>query len=433
MSYEDNKETIGVGKSTLTEFTDTIKGQLLLLTGAVDVPQKLSLQMIRRPKLVIGTPGIGKTCSILSDIKDINKLLKDSGKDIKLGFKKILLGQTVVGTLTGIPVINPSTGECRRELVPELPQESRDGEYGVLFLDEITTADEAQIQPALGLMDDSRSIGTYTLPEHWIVIAAGNGPDCANFLKLDDMTISRFSQVFDIEYDYKKDWRPWAHQYGINDLIIAYLNWRPEDISKVVSTEEDRAGKLFACPRTWTALSDELLIREATGKKVGYGEMFSFASRIIGESMARNFASFSLFKKKLTYNPENIINGTEEQPNTVLEVESFHILIEGIISALKTEIDTNKQADGSFTLDTCTKVANAVNWVLGLERFMLEQVINAIVEMSKEVEEISEILNDEDFLYGNDILGIAPLCPAFLDFVSNHASLIEDVDINALS
>ena len=136
--------------------------------------------------MVLGDPGIGKTCGIVSIIDELNAQLP---ADKKLGFKKILLGQTVVGSLSGIPVINNQTSEVKRVQAPDLPIAERDGEYGVLFLDEITTADEAQVQPALGLCDDTRNIGTYQLPEHWVVVAAGNGPSCANFIELHDMTL----------------------------------------------------------------------------------------------------------------------------------------------------------------------------------------------------------------------------------------------------
>ena len=52
--------------------------------------------------------------------------------------------------MQGIPVALPN-GKTVRVQMPDLPDPERDGEYGVLFLDEITTADEMQVQPALGL------------------------------------------------------------------------------------------------------------------------------------------------------------------------------------------------------------------------------------------------------------------------------------------
>ena len=165
MSSLEQQEGLNLPHSTLTEFFDDVEGKLAMLTGLVPYEDfGLTLEEIRRPLLAIGKPGIGKTCGIISSIKEMNKKLP---KEKHLGFKKILLGQTVVGSLSGIPVARPD-GTVVRIQLPDLPDPQRDGEYGVLFLDEITTADEMQIQPALGLADDSRSLGEYTLPEHWI-------------------------------------------------------------------------------------------------------------------------------------------------------------------------------------------------------------------------------------------------------------------------
>ena len=115
-----------------------------------------------------------------------NLIDKEMPKDKQFGFKKIQLGKLVVGDLTGIPVVMPD-GTVKRVHVPDLPpndpKDPNFKEYGVLFLDEITTVDEAQMQPALGLADSSRDMGEYKLPEHWLVVAAGNGPDCTNFMR----------------------------------------------------------------------------------------------------------------------------------------------------------------------------------------------------------------------------------------------------------
>ena len=192
------REDLGIPKSKFSDFLDELRSKLFFMSGALRCEDfGLTLKDVRKPILCIGLPGIGKTCGVMSVINEINSTLPE---DKHFKFKKILLGQTTVGSLSGIPVVNSSTGDIRRAQAPELPTLEKEGEYGVLFLDEITTADEAQIQPALGLADDSRNIGEYTLPEHWLVVGAGNGPDCTNFVRLDDMTLSRFSP-FDIQFD----------------------------------------------------------------------------------------------------------------------------------------------------------------------------------------------------------------------------------------
>lgn len=419
--YDEN-ENIGVEKTSLGEFFLCLEDQLRFVSGLLPLEDGLELEDVLRPNLVVGDPGVGKTCGIISVIDKVNKELPP---EKKFGMKKILLGQTVVGSLEGIPVVNNSTGEVVRVQMPDLPVAERDGEYGVLFLDEITTADEAQIQPALGLADDTRSIGTYTLPEHWVVVAAGNGPSCANFLQLHDMTLSRFV-AFDIQYDYKKDWRAWAHANNINNLIIAFLNFSPDWILKVITSDGDKSGKQFACPRTWSRLSKELTKRAIAKRPVGQGELQSFASRIIGIDAARAFASFASFSSKISISPDDIIDGkvTKGDPNTTNE--EFHIIIQQLFKRIQAVLKNTKDSDGCYPEDTYIKVANMVTYIISFSDFSLDNSVGAIRELFNEVPDARDVVGDNE--------SFPSYCPAFEDFIFKYSDVIlnEDVDLNSI-
>lgn len=414
MSF-DSREGLNVPMSTLSEFFDDLEGRLSLITGLYSMEEQgLSLADVRKPMLVIGLPGIGKTCGIMSIIKKLNSVLP---ADKKLGFKKILLGQTVVGSMSGIPIIG-ADGKVIRVQVPDLPDEERDGKYGVLFLDEITTADEAQVQPALGLCDDSRCIGEYTLPENWIVVAAGNGPDCTNFIRLDDMTLTRFT-AYDIAYDYRKDWRPWAHKNGVNEDIIAFLSFDPTACVRVESSEVDSAGKMFPCPRTWERLSTELKMRQAFGKPVKLDtELVNFAGRIVGIKAAREFSAFCKYKTKVDYDIDKIINGTERQPDP-MDKQIFHIILQGVIKklelALSRDYNNNTYSDESYE-----KVANVVNWFMVFEKIDYDSCMNAIVEFRNETTHIQRILADYE--------RFDAVCSSFSDFAVRNADFILGLD-----
>lgn len=402
-------EGLNVPSATLTEFFDDLEGRLALLTGLVKVDNSLTLEDIRKPLLVVGKPGIGKTCGIMSIRKKLNERLD---KENQLGFKKILLGQTVVGSMSGIPVVKED-GTVVRIQVPDLPDEQRDGKYGILFLDEITTADEAQVQPALGLCDDSRCIGTYKLPEHWLVVAAGNGPDCTNFVRLDDMTISRFS-VYDVSYDYKKDWRPWAHANNVESDIIAFLNFDATACVRVESDDMDNAGKLFPCPRTWERLSTELKMRSVIGKPVSEQDLANFAGRVVGTKAGREFAAFYAYHTKVNYSPEKIITGEERDPQP-MEKQVFHILIQACIKLVSSKLEKEKTPSGSYTETGAMYVVNMFNWVMGFERFDFENCMETIFEIRSQSTSISEVLQDADFY---------TLCPKAQDFFERNAEYI---------
>lgn len=417
MANVDEKEGLNLAKCKLSDFFDDLEGRLSLLTGMVDyMAAGLTLEDIRKPMLVIGLPGIGKTCGIMSIVKKFNKTLP---KNKQLGFKKILLGQTVVGSLSGIPVAMPD-GSVKRIQMPDLPDAKRDGEYGILFLDEITTADEMQIQPALGLADDSRCIGTYSLPEHWLVVAAGNGPDCTNFVRLDDMTLSRFT-AYDVVYDYKADWRNYAHATGINENIIAFLNFMPDRCVRVESTDMDSAGKMFPCPRTWERLSIEMKMRELRQKPVATMDMVGFAGRIVGIKAAREFSAFMQFRDKMSYDPEKILAGTEKDPVN-LEKETFHILLEACLKRIKILLDRTTDGNGNYPLATYQTVCNFVNWFLKMSE--LENKLNMMTEIESSVPPLARLMSEEDF--GK----MCPACDAFFEeystFIINNGDSIHE-------
>jgi len=399
-------EGLNVPKSSLRDFFNDLEGRLSLITGLVDMEEiGLNLKEVRKPLLVIGLPGIGKTAGIIGMIKKMNERLPE---EKQLGFKKSLLGQTVVGSMSGIPVVMPD-GSITRVQVPDLPDEERDGKYGVFFLDEITTADEAQVQPALGLCDDSRNIGTYTLPEHWIVVAAGNGPESTNFIRLDDMTISRFT-VYDIAYDYKKDWRSYAYETNVDGDIIAFLNFSPDTCVRVESTDMDNAGKLCPNPRTWERLSGELKIRRAINKPVGQLDLGNFAGRIIGSKAGREFMAFCKYKDKVTYDAEKICNGLERDPE-LIEKQVFFLLLENCIKYLEGYLNKVEEFD-----DTCfVMTSNFLSWFLKFERFDLENVINTIIEIKHQTKLISEVIKDMRFY---------EFCPALATFLEENVDYI---------
>lgn len=409
MSSLEQQEGLNLPHSTLTEFFDDVEGKLAMLTGLVPYEDfGLTLEEIRRPLLVIGKPGIGKTCGILSSIREMNKKLP---KDRKLGFKKILLGQTVVGSLSGIPVSKPD-GTVVRIQLPDLPNPQRDGEYGVLFLDEITTADEMQIQPALGLADDSRSLGEYSLPEHWIVIGAGNGPDCTNFVRLDDMTLTRFS-AYDINYNYHKDFRPYAHATGINEDIIAFLNFKPDLCVRPESTDMDSAGKMFPCPRTWERLSIELKMRKVQGKPVDPDQIANFAGRIIGIKAGREFGAFMQYRKTLAYDIDKILAGTEKDPEVGMPAETYHIIIQSLIKKITDKVKTYDSID-DVPLSVYEVCGHMLHWILKFQE--LERKVNAIAEIRDDCDLLVDIIFDDDFAEN--------YCPEIDDFLRENNVLL---------
>ena len=408
------KEGMNVESCTLQEFLYDFQTavELMELEDSVLAQYDLSLEQVRTPLLVIGEPGVGKTAGIKSII-DVHNANPDSKQ--KFGFKIIRLGQKIVGDLDGLPVYDGMAGEVRRMPMEDLPQVERDGEYGVLFLDELTSADVQQIQPALGLADSTRTIGTYRLPEHWLLVAAGNGDNCSNFVRLDDMTISRFA-VYDVITNYETDWRPWAHANKIEADILAYLNFRPDSFCKVISTDMDKTGKQFTSARTWTTLDAEIKKRKLRAamlnKPMTDQDLKRICNACIGSEVTRDFLAFLTYRSKLKYDPDKILKGIEEAP-AEMEKQSFHIILESCVKKL---LEVRQKNPATFT----TQLANLVTWLLQSPE--LDNKLSALTELRNPTEEIN---NEKTGLAAVNLMASDPtflsLCPALDDIIITHS------------
>jgi hypothetical protein len=135
-----------------------------------------------------------------------------------------------------------------------LPMPERDGEKGILFLDEITSAD-GQVQAAAYQLVLDRRLGDYELPEGWLVVAAGNRPEDRAVVKdMSSALANRFCH-FEVEYNLN-DWVEWAFKAKIDSRVISYH--RHKEGSSLYKFDPSSNDKAFPTPRTWERVSDVL-------------------------------------------------------------------------------------------------------------------------------------------------------------------------------
>lgn len=135
-----------------------------------------------------------------------------------------------------------------------LPIPERDGEKGILFLDEITSAD-GQVQAAAYQLVLDRRLGDYALPDGWLVVAAGNRPEDRAVVKdMSSALANRFCH-FEVEHDIQ-DWINWAFAAKVDPRVISYQRYKSgSSLYKFDPTSNDKA---FPTPRTWERVSDVL-------------------------------------------------------------------------------------------------------------------------------------------------------------------------------
>jgi len=186
---------------------------------------------VKLASFVWGSPGTGKS-----------QIINQVARTLNIGLVDIRVAGKDPVDMSGLPSV-----ENRKAIwnIPDmLPNIDRDGEFGVLFLDELTSAVPAMQTVAYQLVLEGKC-GDYTLPSGWNVIAAGNySTDRAVVYRQSTALANRFGH-YDLVVD-NEEWITWAIATGINETLIAFIKYRPALLHKM-----DTDQRAFPTPRTW--------------------------------------------------------------------------------------------------------------------------------------------------------------------------------------
>lgn len=186
----------------------------------------------KRPCFIWGQPGIGKSEIVALVAKQLGLELID--------LRAVLLDPV---DLRGLPFLKD--GITHWAIPSFLPTKGN----GILFLDELAKAPPL-VQAALYQLILDRKLGDYTLPDGWVIVAAGNGAgDGAGVTAMLTPLRSRFVHL-PMAVDFA-EWREWAITNQVEPAVVAFLSMRPELLHKF-----DRDAQTFPCPRTWKFVSD---------------------------------------------------------------------------------------------------------------------------------------------------------------------------------
>ena len=200
---------------------------------------------VKHSVFIWGAPGIGKSSAVTQVAKDKELELID-----------LRISQLAPTDIRGLPY----TKDGRAYFAPPsfLPT---DGE-GILFLDELNMASPSVMGIAQQLILD-RQVGDYKVPEGWFIVAAGNRTeDRAAISQMPAPVANRFIHFhIDSSLD---SWKEYAIGAGINEKILAFLNFRPQ---LLYNFEKNQSA--WPSPRSWefanTLLNIDLSIESAVG------------------------------------------------------------------------------------------------------------------------------------------------------------------------
>ena len=318
-----------------------------------------------RPIFGLGKGGIGKTESIMDLAK--NKL--------KIGYIDVRLLLYSETDLKGIPYPNAEHTKTIWLQNNILPNVDRDGERGILVFDEITSCARSVRTAAYQLLNE-RKLGEYTLPNGWMIICLGNGEeDGGDYNGMEGNFANRCS-VFNVVPNVEA-WKIWAFNHGINELVTAYVSFKPQDLHSY--NPESETELLFASPRSWKAVSDIL-------NTYGYNENDSLlVARIVsnvGLRVGQQFLAFCKFREQAVDPKTIVVNGAMPKLNNQ---EIIYITIQSVIKLIIDKINADKERYNGIMDDTIVWTANGIKWILSLRKEYAVMGYQDLVRYDKQI------------------------------------------------
>tara|TARA_R110002020_G_scaffold43048_1_gene125495 strand:+ start:5086 stop:6177 length:1092 start_codon:yes stop_codon:yes gene_type:complete len=201
------------------------------------------------PWLFWGIPGIGKSSGVRWVTKRLSELTGNTWKLLD-----VRLVQFDAVDLRGVPYV--SKGETFWALSSWLPNVERDGEFGILFLDELFLAIPSVQAAALQLILDRR-LGDYVLPDGWYVVSASNRPeDRAGVMAQNSALCNRFQHreaILSVDA-----WIEWAIEKGLRPEVIAFQRFLGHEVLHEHTDGIPKGTVCYASPRTWHWVSNLL-------------------------------------------------------------------------------------------------------------------------------------------------------------------------------
>lgn len=364
------------------------------------VIKQIKFQLVNEdytPVVVIGKSGVGKTES-----------MADLAKELNIGFVELRLSHYQESDLIGLPYITSDnrTSHAMTELFPD----SNDKGQGILLLDEITSSQKSMRSAVYQLTDSSRKLGQYKLPERWLVVCCGNGPeDGGDFRGIEPALMSR-GRCMRVEEDLES-WKDWAIKKGIHPIVVAFLSFMPDNLHVM---DLDRPNDMIACPRNWVKLSKQLTnMEKMQGGIITDDDDLEFAACCcVGERCGPNFVSFYKYNKSVI-NAEDIMNGTVSSSQASnIDTEVMYIVVQNLIALIKKELQNGKTGD--YFVDKAVKrVANVCNWLIDVGRNVkLDFSIMALQDLVNHVPEFKSLVLSDEF---------DTACPELLAFASENS------------
>lgn len=319
----------------------------------------------RLPFYLEGEPGIGKT-----------EIVRQVADELKIGYVSFSLVHHTRNSLLGLPVIEnlESGGKYTRYTMSEiiakvLEQTEQGSKEGILLLDEFPSMSDTIVPTMLSFLQ-TKNIGTYTLPEGWVIVLCGNPPVYNKTAKTFDAAI--MDRIRKLEVTFQAEvFLEYGKSVGMHEAVIEYLTFCTKHIYRYI--QEKGKMELVTC-RGWENVSHMLKMYEILSQEIDKEAVKQYLK---SEEIAEAFYQFYVkYNTGINRNfAENIFNG----------------------------IKIEKYVKQCTPMQYCKKY-NLVEYMIGLLKSQYtslveeETLILEVKEMLKEIEQVIPTLSNDEIL-----------------------------------
>jgi len=254
-----------------------------------DIIRRITTLMLnRKPFLLTGSPGLGKTDCIVAAAKAANM--------------RCIISHPVVSDPTDYKGL-PAVVDGGAQFLPfgDLQDLIDCTDPTVFFLDDIGQA-PASVQAALMQLVLCRKINGHRISDNVTFAAATNRrSDKAGVGTFITPLLDRFDQVYALDFDIN-DWVGWALQNGQPESIVGFARFRPSLVSDFKQPKDD----LSKCPTPRSVAKLGELI------KLGLDD-FDTYSAACGEGFASEFAAFRKTRDQMP-DIDDVIKSPDDAP-----------------------------------------------------------------------------------------------------------------------
>lgn len=226
------------------------------------------------PMFIWGSPGIGKST-----------IVKTVCKTRGIEFIDVRLAQMEPCDIRGLPVPNKEKQQMDWFVNGSWPRNPNG--KGIIFLDELSSADRSVSVAAYELVLDRRLGSLYSVPPGYLIVAAGNKTtDRAVATTMSSALANRFMHV---EIDPNSaDWIEWGAANGLHPAVLGFIKTRPENL---FSTKNQNLERGWPSPRSWHRVSEMCKIYDKQ-KTNNYYLLEKIVYGLVGNSAGIDFMTY---------------------------------------------------------------------------------------------------------------------------------------------